>query len=348
MMGIRPIGYYVHHHGEGHHKRARAIAGANKRIVLLGTGVGDEGVNLADDRPRSGMFDGIDEADCRPNALHYAPIDHDGVRARVATMARWIEAQQPALMVVDVSVEVAMLARLASVRVIYVRLNGDRRDDAHLDSFRGALRLLAPFPEALEPAGTPTWVREKTRYLPGITNFSPSRQTDVQNNVLVVIGRGGSGGDGDIWAEVARNNAQRRWRVIGPCTAPRDCPPNLQILGWVHDPETEIARAAVVVGACGDGLVMSILAADRPFICMPQHRPYDEQHATAERLGDLGAAVVVTEWPSPEKWSKLIEEALMLEPNARRSLHDPHGVRSAAEWINAMADEAGPRSDEAA
>ncbi|MEC3912436.1 hypothetical protein U5A82_18735 [Sphingobium sp. CR2-8] len=137
-MKERPIGYYVHHHGAGHLARARAIAAASGgRVTLLGTGIGALGIDLADDRPVSGGFDGVDRADCRPDALHYAPIDHGGVRARTAAILQWIAAQRPSLMVVDVSVEVAMLARLASVPVVYVRLNGDRRDAPHLEAFRG-------------------------------------------------------------------------------------------------------------------------------------------------------------------------------------------------------------------
>lgn len=67
-------------------------------------------------------------------------------------------------MVVDVSVEVAMLARLASVPTICVRLNGKRDDAPHLEAFRGAIGLMAPFHPTLEMADTPAWIRDKTVY----------------------------------------------------------------------------------------------------------------------------------------------------------------------------------------
>jgi len=338
-MTQRPIGYYVHHHGAGHLARARAVAGeATGRVVLIGTGVGAPDIDLADDRAESGAFDGVDSATCRPHALHYAPLDHDGIRSRTATLARWIEAETPALMVVDVSVEVAMLARLASVPVIYVRLNGDRSDAAHLDAFRGAVGLLAPFHEDLDAVATPPWVRAKTRYLPGITAPAPLQPDKARRTLLVVIGRGGAPGDGEALAQAAQACPQWHWRVIGPCTVARHPPANLEILGWIKDPDREIADATVVVGAAGDGLVGGVLAADRPFICMAQDRPFDEQRATARRLGELGAALVVTEWPAPARWTGLIDEALALRPQCRRRLHDPNGIRAAAAWIGSMAD----------
>jgi len=337
-MTERPIGYYVHHHGAGHLSRARAIArAAADRVVLLGTGIGSLGIDLADDRPASGAFDGVDSSVCRPEALHYAPLDHAGVRSRTAMIARWIETQKPALMVVDVSVEVAMLARLASVPIVYVRLNGDRNDAAHLDAFRGAVGLLAPFHADLDAPATLSWVREKTRYLPGITTTRRSGAGD-ERTVLVVIGRGGEPGDGEVLARTARACPAWHWRVIGPCSATGQMPANLEVIGWVQSPDQVIADATIVVGAAGDGLVGSVLAGDRPFICIPQDRPFDEQRATARRLDEVGAALTLSIWPEPEQWPGLLDQALALRPEARRRLHDANGARAAATWIGSLAD----------
>ncbi|WP_293985140.1 hypothetical protein [Sphingobium sp.] len=124
----------------------------NQDVVLLGTGLsanGVDGVELADDRLEDG-FDGLDHEVSRPLSLHYAPLRHPGIRLRTAAISRWFEEADPSLMVVDVSTEVAMLARLASVPVAYVRLAGLRVDQPHLEAFRSALTLIAPFHESLE------------------------------------------------------------------------------------------------------------------------------------------------------------------------------------------------------
>jgi hypothetical protein len=336
-MTRRPIGYYVHHHGAGHRARAEAIVAASDwPIVLLGTDIGEAGIDLPDDRPASGRFDGADGAATRSPALHYAPLDHDGIRSRVARIAQWIAAERPAMMVVDVSVEVAILARLASVPTIYVRLSGDRSDDAHIGAFHAATALLAPFHRDLELPSTPDWIRDKTHYLPGIT-ADHHIAVPQQDHILVVIGRGGPPGDGEAIARAARACPDMHWRVIGPVTAPSNPPANLDLAGWVNDPAQEIARAGVIVGAAGDGLVNAVLAADRPFISIPEDRPYGEQRATAFALDALGAAITLAAWPSPDQWPSLIAQARALPSQARRRLHDPHGAGAAATWLTTMA-----------
>ncbi|MEC3912435.1 hypothetical protein U5A82_18730 [Sphingobium sp. CR2-8] len=195
---------------------------------------------------------------------------------------------------------------------------------------------------------TPPWVRAKTRYLPGITATPSSRLHGEGRTILVVYGRGGQPGDGEAMARAAKSCPDWRWRVMGPCSVPRHLPENLDMLGWVVDPDREIAAATVVVGAAGDGLVGSILAADRPFICIPEDRPFGEQQAMARGLNKVGAAIVLSRWPDVAQWDALIAEAIALGSEARRRLHDPDGVRVAAQWLQGVADRQGPAWDQAA
>lgn len=339
------IGYYVHHHGDGHRQRALAIARALPgRITLIGTGLsgrtGDvPSLDLPDDRPLgTETFDGRDGAADRPQALHYAPLDHAGVRARTAKLAQWIDYQKPALMVVDVSVEVAMLARLAATPTVYVRLAGRREDTPHLEAFRAACAIIAPFHAALDDPATPSWIRRKTTFLPGLsaaTGRPGEGQSDV---VLVVIGKGGPPGSGDDLAAAARGTPELSWRVIGPATVPRDHPPNLVLLGWVEGADAEIARAGLVIGAGGDGLVNAVLATGRPFICLPQPRPFDEQLSKANRLNALGAAISLDAWPEPSAWPALIAAARNLDPVVQHRLHDPDGAKRAARWLSQIVE----------
>ncbi|WP_260929214.1 glycosyltransferase [Novosphingobium sp. 9] len=297
----------------------------------------DSGIDLPDDRPLSGRFDGNDAATCRPNALHYAPLDHDGVRARAARIVNWIAQAKPSLMVVDVSAEVAMLARLASVPTVYVRLGGERSDPAHLEAFRGASAILAPFHAALETDGTPDWVREKTFYVPGIASL-PACEETVADRILVVFGQGGRPGDGTLIAEAARACPHWQWRVIGPAVAPIDCPANLEFAGWVVRPEIEIARARIIVGGAGNGVVGAVMAADKPFICLPEDRPFQEQAATGRGLKSWGAALVLPEWPAGRFWPRLFEDVLDMPAAPRRALYDPQAAQKVAAWLGQHAD----------
>ncbi|PZN99622.1 MAG: glycosyltransferase [Alphaproteobacteria bacterium] len=351
-----PIGYYVHHHGEGHRQRALQIArAAPGQFVLLGTGLAGAAedvdiIDLPDDRMTgAAAFDGRDGGTDRPDALHYAPLNHDGIRRRVATLTAWIAEARPALMVVDVSVEVAMLARLASVPTVCVRLNGDRGDAPHLEAFRRASALLCPYAEALDGPGTPEWVRRKTLYAPGLT--PPAERNDlVPGRMLVVVGRGGQAADIGQLSKAARAWPAWEWRVAGPASGDdANLPPNLNLLGWTKEVSQEIARAEVVIGGAGNGLVTAVMAADRPFICLPEPRPFDEQLSAARSLETVGAAVVKTTWPEPGDWGQLVDRARAIPPLARRELADPYGPeRTAARLVDLALSLGAGRSDYAA
>ncbi|NBB24654.1 glycosyltransferase [Porphyrobacter sp. SLTP] len=334
------IGYYIHHQGEGHRQRAAAIAAAYRGpMTLIGTGLGARlnGIpclDLPDDRLPHGQFDGRDKA-IRPPALHYAPLHHTGVRERVALIANWIAEAQPDLMIVDVSVEVAMLARLASVPVAYVRLSGRRSDPPHCDAFASAQALLAPFAEPLDDMEIPEWVKQKTFYANGIIPTGIARSVDP-TRVLVVAGRGGEAADGARWAAAAAAVPDRTWRVIGPSVVPARIPENLEFAGWVDGADAEIASAGVVIGAAGDGLVSAVLAHERPFICFPEPRAFDEQAVKAERLAALGAAVVPAIWPEAEQWRMLIAAAERQPSQRPAALRVRDGAERVARWLEQL------------
>ncbi|GGB65750.1 glycosyltransferase [Blastomonas aquatica] len=339
-MTARPIGYYVHHHGAGHLTRARVIRDAtNLPVTMLGSRIGAEGIALPDDRLDEG-FDGRDHAADRPKVLHYAPLDHDGIRSRVARIAQWIEHARPALMIVDVSVEVAMLARLASVPVLNVRLSGRRDDPAHLEAFRGAQALIAPFAREIEHPTTPEWVCAKTFYAPGLTDAAPVQST-ASGGVLVILGEGGTSLTAQAIAEAASACPQHQWRVVGNMSAPPACPTNLVFAGWCESVGNEVANASVVVGAAGNGVVGLVMASDRPFVCIPEPRPFGEQHATASGLQLAGAAIIHPSWPDAQDWPAIIASALALDPAVRRTMYDPQAASKLARWLEEQASARG-------
>ena len=342
---IRPIGYYVHHHGDGHRQRALAIAfGRPQRFVLLGTGLaGRSGsvraIDLPDDRMTcSDAFDGIDGTASGPETLHYAPLNHEGVRARMGMIAQWIADARPALLVVDVSVEIAMLSRLCATPVAFVRLSGRRDDAAHLEAYRAASMLIAPFARQLDDMDLPAWVREKTVYRPGIALARSAAAAPIPGRVLVVAGKGGAPYDGNRLAAAAIATPKNHWRVIGPVTLPYRCPENLRFVGWVDDPSSEIAAAEVVVGAAGDGLVSAVIAGSKRFICLPEPRPFDEQVQKGHAMQKAGAAIVLDQWPDDDRWKSILADALRLDGNHLDGFGDPDGASKTMALLEILAD----------
>ena len=113
-LGDSVIGYYVHHQGRGHLQRARAIGRHLAEPPTMFSSIArpdqvDRWIALPMDNQSS------PEDPTASGTLHWVPRHDRGLRRRMAIIAEWIDAAQPDLMVVDVSVEVAVLCRLMGV-----------------------------------------------------------------------------------------------------------------------------------------------------------------------------------------------------------------------------------------
>ena len=72
------------------------------------------------------------------------PYAHDGLRSRMAALSAWIADTRPDAMVVDVSVEVALLARLHGVPVLTMAQPGRRDDRPHTLGYAISEQILGP------------------------------------------------------------------------------------------------------------------------------------------------------------------------------------------------------------
>ncbi len=89
-----------------------------------------------------------------------------------------------------------------------------------------------------------------------------------------------------------------------------------------------------------------VATARRPAIVLPQSRPFDEQHVTAETLRSHGLAAVIRGWPDPSAWRCLIRHAQASDPNIWERWRTSGAAARAAEVIEATAQryvEAGAR-----
>ena len=337
----RPIGYYVHHQGAGHLGRALLIIGAlRRRCTLIGTFTDHtmpaDVVSLPDDRIGE-TFNGHDSMANRPKALHYAPVGHAGVRNRMAKIAAWVEAHDPSLMIVDVSVEVALFARLLSVPVAFVRLAGRRDDPPHLEAFRAAETLIAPFPAAFESARTPGWVKAKTIYVGFLAELEGRRFPPVPFEIAVVLGRGGEPISAAQIVEAAQATPIWTWKVYGTTSAENGVgAPNLHFHGWVPEIRPFLDRAAIVIGGAGDGLLAAVVARGKRFICVPERRPFDEQVEKADVLATLGLAVVLTCWPDASEWPAILNRAMTIDGTCLQALHNSKAIAETATEIEAL------------
>jgi len=353
----RPIGIYVDRHGEGHRRRAIAIARqAPDYFTLLGSGL----------RGRSEALPIVDLPDAAPCSLSAAAASGAGGtvfsdrQRHFQRLADWIDTANPALLVIDSCVEVASLARIKGVPTAFMRLSGRRNDPAHLRAFAGAEAVLCPFHPLLEAEATPQWLRSHSRYFPGLTQGetmkaakpgssaeryrSPANTVPARQKPLLLLVTGPESGDkrhmsaeaGPL-SQAARALPGWQIHIIGqncPHSLQAVCPANLYFHGWVDSIESFICRADIVAGAASDCLISAVAAAGKPFICMPQQRPFDEQYEKAERLAGLRAATICRKWPG--NWQKTVRKTLQ-HGAVLAALHDDNAAAGAAEFLLSLA-----------
>jgi hypothetical protein len=340
------IGYYVHHQGKGHLHRAVCVARHTRSPI---TGLSSlprpddwdgEWISLPlDAAPEAALPANVGDPDAR-GRLHWAPVHHAGLRERMGAIADWITRSAPSLLVSDVSVEVATLARLMGVPVVVAAMRGDRSDAAHLLAYDLADALLAPWPEQVPEPGWPRHWYEKTTHTGAFSRYddrarpaTPRGARAGRRRVLVMLGAGGNDLDAALLRDAARATPDWEWDVLGGPGAT-----------WCADPWPLLCTADVVVTHAGQNAIAECAAARRPAVVLPQERPHGEQHATAQALACAGLAVVRDRWPEPHEWPDVLENAARADGERWALWANGTGARNAARLLDCLAARA-PRGE---
>jgi hypothetical protein len=329
------IGYYIHHCGFGHLARAMSIcaeldcpATALSSLDIPAPHPFAAIVKL----PRDDQAERVSEPTAN-GALHWAPHHDSGFQARMNLVARWIAEERPQAVVTDVSVEIAVLARVLGIPVIVMALPGKRVDVAHQLVHQLADHIVAAWPAQL---CEPIWLRpyaHKTSYVGGISRFDgrdPYRfscepgRTSTRVRVLVLGGADDT--FGGALAECTQTSRATVWTALGGASGL-----------WKDDPWPQICTSDVVVTHAGQSCIADVAAAGRPAVVIPQPRPFDEQIATAAVLRRHNLATVAQCWPGVGTWPQLLDDALSGEPRRWERWQTRGAVARAAAAIEATA-----------
>ena len=320
------VGWYVHHHGAGHVQRFGAVAPHLRDVVALSS-ARLPGVELpldTTDRPRDPTAGG---------ALHWAPLGHAGLRERMARISAWIAANEPCAFVVDVSVEVAALARLHGVPTVVVAQRGRRDDPPHRLAYTSATTVAAPWTAATHLAGDGL-PDARVQFTGAISRFDGRAPGAPERGVvLLVAGAGGHALDAADVVAAARATPDWEWHVAG---ALRVGAPVVDH-GADADVWPLLQRAEVVVGTAGGNVVAEVAAARRPFVCVPQDRPFAEQQRQADALDRAGLADVHRAWPEAAAWPGVLAAARERDPARWEVLHDGRGAQRLAALVAEVA-----------
>ena len=258
--------------------------------------------------------------------LHWVPLHDSGLRHRMATLAAWIERAKPSVMVTDVSVEIALLARLHGVPVVTFVLPGERGDEAHALGYDIASVILAAWPSSISGmvSGLTTSAVAKVRNVGAISRFpvaSLSPRRSQRARVVVLSGKGGSSISARQLAEASRQATEWEWIALGESN-------------WVDDPWPVILSADVIVTHAGESAIAEVSAARKAAIVIPQSRPHSEQLSTARALRSAGGwPTIVRDKFESHDWNEVLGSAAELDGSLWAGWNDGSGAARAAGCI---------------
>ncbi len=288
------IAWYVHHHGWGHMTRMQAIRPYLADEVTVFSSLPEPAslaprttwVQLPSDSDPVIGADGVrreahELGDVTANgSLHWAPLGHPGHQARLSAIADWVAVHPTAAFVVDVSVEITMLARLMGVPTIVFAQPGERTDAPHRLGYDLADLILMPWPQGTIEA-TGLVGRERVRAVGGVSRYDGRARPDTDDHLdrrVLFLGRAL---DGDRLAETIALLGADGWTVESAGANGDD---------RIDDVWPLLCRATVVVSAAGQNSVADLAAADARAVVIAQERPFGEQEDMARVLAAQGYA----------------------------------------------------------
>ena len=339
--------FYVHHHGSGHVMRAIAIASRLKdsTIYFMGSDLaryqhlipahiqcyhlpGD--VAQGDDHfARSAELD----------FLHYAPLNVPNALKRTAMISGILSELFPVLLVVDVSVEVTMLAALCGVPTVVIRQNGNRNDLPHLNAYQSAQKLIAPSPMTLMNRSDYHWVEEKTFFSGGFSRYNGAREVALQmvaDAVGVLTGSGGTSINALFINLLSAQCPDKTFHILGKIEDTAQLSnPNLIVHGMVANPAEILSACEVVIGNAGHNTVMEMAELDKRFICVYEDRPFEEQQLKAQLLAKHQMAIVINGNEILQaNWNTLFNQAKNLRTSRWNGVIDPDAIEKISEELH--------------
>lgn len=332
-----PLNYcfYIHHHGAGHVIRAVTIAKElyADKICFMGSDLHRfqtlipehiTCMHLPLDLPiASDKFNKVRSV----SSLHYAPLCVQGIRERNKLMMSYFCDHPQMLLIVDVSVEVTMLARLCGIPTVVIRQHGRRGDLAHQLAYENAELIIAPYSETLSSRYEEGLFAYKTLFSGGFSRYTNSTSLSAPTSnahLAIFVGHGGTRIDSYLVRHLrSQIPSAYHLHILGQleddikleyCT----------FHGHVHDPEHLIERCNIVICNAGHNTVMELADLRKRMICIPAGRPFEEQEVKCRHLQRHGLAIVVKEEDVFDtNWNKCIKRAERLDLEGWANIMNP-------------------------
>lgn len=270
--------------------------------------------------------------------FHYAPLGIGGLSKRMSLLTEFLTSKGPLLLIVDVSVEVTLLARLLGIPTLVMRQHGNRTDLAHRLAYESAQQLIAPYPDWMSDQEE-EWIAKKTIYSGGFSRFTSLStsifQDVIPKQVTVLLGQGGNSFNAHILLNMAEQCPDYQFHVVG--ISDEDMTHNHEAIsfhGRLDNPLPLLQQSEIVIGNAGHNSVMEMADLQKKFVCIAEERPFDEQEHKASFLKTRGLAIVLSAADLPDiYWPSVLNEARQLEPANWQGTMNPEALTMLASAI---------------
>lgn len=274
------------------------------------------------------------------SAFHYTPYDSAIFDRNQQLIDAWLELGIRELYV-DVSAEVAILAKLYGLIVGYAVMPGTRTDRAHSYAYDAADYLLAHCaPQFDDPTNRKTTT--KTHYSGGISRFKKSLNEHDRNpvlpgmpsNVVVTMSPKAEQNVAQFVLHSAQHFPDTTWHIVGSELLSNTA--SIEVHGVLKNPQLLYEQADIIIGSGGTNTIMEVASVAKPFICIPEPRPFDEQLIAAQNLQRLHAALYMQNFPKPSEWQGVIDDMRQIDLMAFSDLVSDDAAAQAAKIIESV------------
>jgi len=303
------IGYYAHSHGSGHCVSGQYLA---KNLDTEMTIFTSKNYNFSLHQNQVIYLDTEDQMEEEysaalknlPAYAHYLPKSHSGIKRRVAHLLNSIIERNINLLLVDVSVEVAALVRLASTPYLYCRMMGYRDDLPHTIAYNSAEMMFAFYPQVMESNIYFEKYGSKTFYLGFISQYPVESKYFTHSNmnepmglkISIITGQGGTKINESFINNVAAMLPECQVQIVGVLPEGKEFLPNVSPIGIVENIRKYVIESDVVIASAGMNLTAEVLALKNKFICIAEDRPYEEQISIVKKLVEAEVAVEIDQF----------------------------------------------------
>jgi UDP-N-acetylglucosamine:LPS N-acetylglucosamine transferase len=311
------IAYYAHSHGNGHFNTAQLFTQKICSNTIILTAAHKSGANIVkindEDTAPVEYKDAIVNL---PAYAHYLPKSNRKIVCRTKQIIDAIVKYNITVACIDVSVETAIVFRIASIPYGYNVLVGNRNDTAHQIAFEAADFLYSFLPEIFFKSQKEE-LKSKTFYLGFHSRFAfrensvVTSENDLKNKrILVICGKGGTLINNRLISKISNALPDCHLHIAGSFDNISSENEKL-CLGYVNDIEYIISESDVVISSCGLNLTSEILAIKNKFLAIAEERPYDEQKIMQETLVKHQLAIAFDE----DNLERCIRDVLELQPS---------------------------------